>query len=106
MTLRALGSSVLAGACVVGLAIVSPAPAKAQPSGISLGVDVKYPGLVKEVASRRGQYRYDRHWVTAMQSVPINIEATSAPTPVAISVSGQVPTNVMAMTAIGDAAAN
>ena len=47
---------------MVGLAIVSPAPAESQPSGISLGVDVKYPGLVKEVASRRGQYRYDRHW--------------------------------------------
>jgi hypothetical protein len=62
MTLRALCLSVLAGACVVGLAIVSPAPAKSQPSGISLGVDVKYPGLVKEVASRRWQYRYARHW--------------------------------------------
>jgi hypothetical protein len=62
MTLRALCLCVLAGACVVGLAIVSPAPAKSQSNGISLGADVKYPGLVKEVASRRGQYRYARHW--------------------------------------------
>jgi hypothetical protein len=60
MTLRALCLTVLAGACVVGLAIVSAAPAKSQRSGISSGVDVKYPGLVKELASRRGQYRYAR----------------------------------------------
>jgi hypothetical protein len=40
--------------------------------------------------------------VTATQNVPINIEVTSAPILIAISVSGQVPTNVMAMTAIGE----
>jgi hypothetical protein len=61
-TLRALGWSFLAGAGVVGLAIVAPPPAKSQPSGTSLGFHLSDVALAKEVASRGGRYRNARHW--------------------------------------------
>jgi hypothetical protein len=60
--LRALGLNILAATCVVVLAIVTPAPAKSQLSGISQGVDLNQLAVVKEVGSRRRHYRYTRHW--------------------------------------------
>jgi hypothetical protein len=62
MPLRILGLIFLAGACVVGLVVVAPTPAKSQPSGISLGCNVNDVALVKEVGTRRARYRSARHW--------------------------------------------
>jgi hypothetical protein len=62
MTFRALALNVFAAICVVGPAVVAPAPAKSQASVISLGFDLNDVALVKEIASRRERYRKAQHW--------------------------------------------
>jgi hypothetical protein len=60
--LRALGLSVLAAICALGLGVGAPAPAKSQPNLISLDFDLNDIALVKKVASRRERYRKAQHW--------------------------------------------